>query len=414
MANARADSRQLVAVFVTGIVAMVLAFAGWRAYTLSIANFWAEHSPAKSLQIRPSFPRAEFAKAERGIRAGESPLKFEQDAGRALGDSPLDGRGFRFLASAAEARGDRQQAVRLYDIAAQRSPRDLPSVAWLGDEELRRGDYRAALARLDRIIRVEPQRLHKLQAVLVQIASTPAAKNAFADSLASHPPWRGKIFNLVLLQGDVAAVFPLVERVRSTPGGMSPKELATWIDRLATAGQWGPAYLTWVQSLSPEESSQIGNVFNGSFEHEPGQGGFDWRFQDVAGAHISREQTTGAQGNLALRVAFYDDRVPFRHVRQLLALPPGPFRLSGRVRLDDLRSERGLVWSIMCAGQRSAIAQTEPFSGVREWASFAPDFEVPAQSCGGQWLALSVPARIPAEQRIGGVAWFDDLKIKAR
>ena len=40
----------------------------------------------------------------------------------------------------------------------------------------------------------------------------------------------------------------------------------------------------------------------------------------------------------------------------------------------------------------------------------ALDFEVPA-GCEGQWLTLRLPARIPAEQRIGGRAWFDDLKI---
>jgi len=36
---------------------------------------------------------------------------------------------------------------------------------------------------------------------------------------------------------------------------------------------------------------------------------------------------------------------------------------------------------------------------------------VPGDKCGGQWLQLRLPARIPAEQRIGGVVWFDDLKI---
>ena len=39
------------------------------------------------------------------------------------------------------------------------------------------------------------------------------------------------------------------------------------------------------------------------------------------------------------------------------------------------------------------------------------EFEVPGENCGGQWLTLRIPARIPAEGRIGGNAWFDDLKI---
>jgi len=37
---------------------------------------------------------------------------------------------------------------------------------------------------------------------------------------------------------------------------------------------------------------------------------------------------------------------------------------------------------------------------------------VPASGCAGQWLSLRLPARIPAEQRIGGSAWFDELSVK--
>jgi hypothetical protein len=37
---------------------------------------------------------------------------------------------------------------------------------------------------------------------------------------------------------------------------------------------------------------------------------------------------------------------------------------------------------------------------------------VPATDCAGQWLMLVSPARIAAEQRIGGRAWFDDLHVR--
>ena len=101
------------------------------------------------------------------------------------------------------------------------------------------------------------------------------------------------------------------------------------------------------------------------------------------------------------------------HQWQMLALAPGNYRLNGRVRLDDLRSDRGLVWTLSCAEDGRQLAETEPMSGHTAWRSFSLDFAVPAEACGGQWLTLRVPARIAAEQRIGGVAWFDDLKINA-
>jgi len=394
---------------------LALAVAAWRAYTLSVAAYWADFLPERALGVRSGYPRAEFARAEEGIRAGESPLKFEAAAKAALGRSPLDGRGFRYLGSAAQAHKDLAAAERLYEIAAERSPRDLPSQAWLGDYELTHGDFDSALSRLDRIMRVEPNREHQLAPVMMQLAATPAAQPALARLLQADPPWREKMLQRILANNqDVAAVFPLVEKMRVQPGGLNQKELNTWIDRLAGSGQWGTAYLTWVQSLSPEASRQIGNVYNGSFEQEPSQGGFDWRFGEIAGAHIGREQTTGAKGNLALRIMFSDDRVPFSHVRELLALPPGKFRLGGQARLEDLRTDRGLVWTVTCAESGALLGQTEPMSGVHDWEHFSTDFEVPASNCGGQWLTLMLPARIPAEQRIGGAVWFDDLRIKPR
>ena len=49
--------------------------------------------------------------------------------------------------------------------------------------------------------------------------------------------------------------------------------------------------------------------------------------------------------------------------------------------------------------------------GSGPWRDFEASFQVPATDCGAQWLVLRLPARIPAEQRIGGRAWFDTLKI---
>jgi hypothetical protein len=205
----------------------------------------------------------------------------------------------------------------------------------------------------------------------------------------------------------------LFERLRRSPDGLSDRELSIWLDRLIKNRQWSRAYLSWVESLSPTAGKRIGNVYNGGFELEPSQLGFDWRFSAVSGARVSRSQVSGSAGQFALRVDFEDRRVPYHHVRQLLALAPGTYRLQGRDRTDDLRGERGLVWTLSCAETGRVIGETEPFKGRHDWKNFEVDLAVPAENCGGQWLILRVPARIPAEQRLGGVAWFDDLSIRS-
>lgn len=391
---------------------LVMAWLGVRAVTAAMADHYAQRDPERALAWRSDHPEALFRQAER--LAGD-PAQAEAAgdfARRALQANPLDGRAYRVLGLLAVQRGDEGEAARLFRIAARRAPRDTLSQAWLLDHHLRRGELSAAMQNLDVMLRVQPGHIAKLEPLLLELVSTPEAHGPLAETLAASPPWRGALLSLASRKApDADAVAPLFDRLRKSPGGLAPEELAGWIDRLGHDDRWPQAYLVWVSQLPPERLARLGNVFNGGFEWDPGQGGFDWRFDRVAGARVDRLPTDGAEGRLALRVAFEDRRVPFSHVRQRLALPPGRYLLSGRAKPDGLRTERGLVWTLTCASGGAALGETPPLRGGGAWREFEAAFEVPAQGCGGQWLTLRLPARIPAEQRIGGRAWFDALKI---
>jgi hypothetical protein len=390
----------------------LFAFAGWRAIGLGIANFDAVAAPTASLGWRPDFAEAELNFTEGRFKGRQSPTGGDSQIRHAIHSAPLQGRGFRLLAREAELRGQARQAEALYAIAAARAPRDLPSQAWMARRELVTAAYAKALSRFDYMMRVQPEIGLRLAPVLLAVAVHAPARADFAHLLLRRPPWREDFMPRLVTQTSTASVFPLMEMMRREPGGLDDSELRLWLDRLTVERQWGTAYLSWVQSLTPEGSLRIGNIYNGSFELEPRNLGFDWRFEPVAGARMSRVQVTGAKENLALRVEFDGSRIDFHHVRQLMALAPGEYRFLGRVRLDDLRSERGLVWTVSCAEDGKVIAETEPMSGRHDWRQFELMLRVPVENCGGQWLTLRVPARIEAERRIGGIAWFDDLRMK--
>lgn len=374
-----------------GLIA-ALAFAAWRLFV---------------------DPSAAFHRAESAQDARAAPSRRAELARAAIHAAPLDGRPYRFLAEALLAQRRPADASGLFEVAAARGPRDLPSQTWLANQALAHGDFPAALARIDIILRVQPQLGPKIYPVMAALALRAQEQPAVASVLAKQPPWRPTFMqNLLRSAPDSAAIFGLVELLRHAPPGLSNDELGWWLDRLIAEHQWSTAYLTWAASLDPTERDHIGNVFNGSFELEPSQQGFGWRFGRPPGARISREQVTGATGSLALRIAFEDRRVPFRDVRELLALSPGDYRFTGRSRLDQLRTERGLVWSLSCAEDNRPIAETQPFAGNHAWRDFEQQVTVPAANCAAQWLTLLLPARIPAEQRIGGTAWFDGLEME--
>jgi hypothetical protein len=404
------------------VVALVLLSAGWRVVSLGMADHFALSDAGRALWWRGDHPEALVRRAEGLARGGAvgpegRPTVGEGEAGaaeamarRGIRANPLDGRGYRVLGQVAR---DPDEAVALLGIAAARSPRDVASHVWLIDHYMKRGDLPAAIGHMDTLLRVQPGVMPTLLPVMVALAGDPAAQPALAERLLAAPPWGpGYLAHLIANVPDINAFGPLMERLRTTPGGLRPDVLAAWVDRLTREGRWGQAYLTWVSQLPPERLQGLGNVFNGGFEWEPAQGGFDWRLGKVAGARITRTAGSGVDGERALRVAFEDRRVPFSHVRQMLALPPGRYRLTGRARPENLRTDRGLAWTVACANpEATLLGETEPLRGHGDWRELSLDFEVPAEGCGGQWLALIVRARIPAEQRIGGVAWFDSMRI---
>lgn len=391
---------------------VLLAVLAWYALSLGMADHYAKSNPGRALAWRSQHPEALIRRAEQLAADPAQAAAARDHAQRALVANPLDGRPYRVLGEVAEAAGDRDRAVELYELAADRSPQDLKSRAWLLDHALATRDPVAAVDHLDALLRLNPSLMPRMLPILAGLASAPPALDPLAERLQRQPPWRTRMLVQVAQNApDAGAIAPLFDRLRKAPGGLAPPELAAWLDRLAKDGQWGPAYLTWASQLSPERQRSLGNVFNGGFEWEPGVGGFDWRLGRIAGARVARIGGDGVSGRVALRVAFEDQRVRFRHVTQLMALAPGRYRLQGRARPDQLRTERGLVWTVACAGGGAELGRTEPLRGNGPWREFAVEFEVPALGCGGQWLSLVLPARIPAEQRIGGRAWFDDMKI---
>lgn len=392
------------------IIIGLLLVTAWRALSMGLADHYSQSDPDRALWWRPNHPAALLQLAQ--ALAIREPARARELAEAAIAADPRDGRAYRILGQIAERAGDLPRSVSLHEKASKLAPRDLPSHAWLERHYLATGKLDLALEQIDLMLRIEPETQSRQFAILLAIAESPPAQTAVATMLSRRPPWRAGFLSYVGRKAkDSRAVAPLVNRLLAQPGKLSDAELAEWIERLSRDHRWGEAYLAWVGSLTAAQQLALGNVFNGGFEREPSNSGFDWRFQYVSGASIERLPDGGANGNLALRVSFEDRRVPFNHVQQLLALAPGSYRLVGRARAESLRSERGLVWRVTCASDGRQIASSAPLMGHSQWRQFSTDFNVPAEDCGGQWLQLAIPARIAAEQRIGGRAWFDDMRI---
>lgn len=377
---------------------------------LGLADHWAESDPERALALHADQPEARAAAADALLSA--DPAAAAAAAAAAFAANPAEAGPLRTLAAARAAQGDDAGAEALMLRAVALAPRDIPAQSWLAGRDLAAARFDSALERIDTVLRVEPQLSGQWFPALLLLAPEPAARAALLARLASAPPWRKSWWLRLCRDGeDLDAIDALYRGLRASAAPPDADEARAWTERLVRSGRWYRAYPVWVENLAEADRLALTNVVDGGFEREPEQSGFGWRFDHVPGAEVRREADEPGHGR-ALRVDFEERRVPFHHVRQLLMLTPGHYRLSGRVRPDGLRSERGLQWSVTCPEPPSPrLAESERFQGRGPWRAFATDFDVPA-GCGVQWLTLAIAARIPAETQIGGTIWFDDLAIE--
>lgn len=390
----------------------VLAFilvAGWRIVGQMQSERYADSEPERALRWRPNHPQALLALAERQLAQGDF-AAARDSARRLLVHEPLQGVAFRVLAAAADHEGRRAEAFRLYRIAERRAPRDLPTRAWLTQRYLEQGDFVRALAQIDRILRMSPQRAESLHPVLVQLAQDPEFADALAAVLRQDPPWRRGMLAALRdpKSGNPSAAGRVMQALQNR-GGLSAEEYAAWLDGLIAQGRWGEAYARWAGRV-PKPGGRLPLVYNGDFAQVPSGVGFDWRLRRVAGVLLQFESDAGDGGGQMAYLHFLDRRVPNAGLEQPLLLSPGNYRLTLRMRAQGLRSELGLQWMVTCSGPGGVAGRTEPVDGSFGWRTFEADIAIPPTGCPGQWLRLVNPVPSGAAQRVMGELWVDDVK----
>lgn len=391
------------------LVAVLLALIGWRIIATSSADRLAHDAPLRALAWDPSNPAALVALAE--AQLAERQWAAAAATARALlRTEPLQAQAFVIMAAAARAGGDVQHASVLDRIALRRAPKDPRARVVAIDTRLSEGNYAAAMAQIETLLRISPAFRQRVLPILVQLADTPAFADALAHSLSANPPWRTAVLAALLAQGSRAAwtqVYSAVQR----DGALTQEEAGRWLDRLAGLDQWGEAYSRWVGTLSLPSGTPLVLVHNGGFEQEPTQIGFDWRIRNSPGVIIERVQVNGASGASAARISFAGRRVPTIEFEQNLLLGAGTYQLGFRALANDLRSEKGLEWAISCTGAARPFAVSPRLQGTFAWKAFTTQFNVPAEHCPAQRLWLRNPGSAGSGKIVSGDVWFDDFAI---
>jgi len=91
---------------------------------------------------------------------------------------------------------------------------------------------------------------------------------------------------------------------------------------------------------------------------------------------------------------------------QLLVLPPGDYRLTGRVASDGLSGQ--LSWRLECVGPGGVLMQLSQGANGRDWQAFSSTFSVPKTGCPGQWFRLT---SVPGDGFDAASVWYQAFEL---
>lgn len=340
---------------------------------------------------------------DRGASNRESVISLSRAA---IFRDPTYAPAIRTLGMAVLTQGPAEPARALLHQSARISKRDLPTRLWLIEERVAANDIRGALHHYDIALRTSEDAKPLLFPILARASGDPAVVEPLADLLADQPAWAFYFVPNLLAQGpDKRNLIRILGRL-SQRGALPRRELMQSF--IQSLGEHHDFELAWQAYLlaQPRERQNRRMLRNGDFERDNPFPPVDWQLSNNADLSVARERIPDA-GREGAAITFLPGSTEERVIWQLVDLPPGRYRFSGRA--GAVAAGVAPYWLVYCAGGRqdaSLLRLAVPESATV--VAYESGFVVPTSGCPAQIVALVSPAgEGPYEAR----SWVDSVSI---
>ncbi len=332
-------------------------------------------------------------------------IRARQDAIAAVEREPASVQAVRTLALIDAQDNHLASANQLIDYAQTLSRRDLATEMYLIERFVQAGDINGALTHYDHALRTSRKSADVLMPVLTQAINEPSVRARLAELLLANPPWRYEFFSRVLTgASDLGVLEDFIQQAglrTGEPGGATfTRQL---LDRLIAARRYGEAFTAYRYATG---GAALPLVRDGGFETANAIPPIEWWFSDDASLYAVREAVAGAGGRYALRIIAKDGGGGVA-ARQLLMLPVGHYRLTGRLGGAEAEAAKVDIRLACAAGGQPIATGTYTITG-----DVPRGFDVPmtiARNCAAQWLTFSTTASDLNESSF----WVDDVAVRS-
>ncbi len=364
----------ILAVF--AIVYSVLAFGN------GIDRVSLKRSVDASMVPKPLQAQVLRQQAMASLQANQFDVAIEH-ARNAVLHAPLEPASSSMLGLAYYLAGKPAQAEAAFTVAGRLGWRDFPTQGYWLDRSLAQGDYQSAVARLDAIMRTNPQ-LPESRQWLTRIEAVEEARRELLIRLAEGPDWLG---NYVASAGELdsarfAVRMDLIEATAAMGHRPGCQDSLDTINAMASrGGRYAEARRLWKVSCARERTSAL--IANSDFAYDQGEllTPFDWSLPGAGGL-----SSAIVNGRLELR---NDTLAEVEAARQFVLLPPGRYRFGWQARVDGNAEALQRLVRLYCPGGNDLVAEAGVSAGAAS-GHFAAVVDVPA-GCMPQRLAITAP-----------------------
>ena len=416
-------SRRQALLFVLAI-AIPVGLVAARAARIAAAGTLADSLEAarlrRAIALDPSDPQPHYALGMVYLAGTEGSLaQALSELHQAIALNPRIARYWSGLAQACYAAGDQTCADDAFQRATVLAPR-MPEFAWEATvNQVMAGRRDPALAQAGRFLQLQPGGAWQVFELLRNGFNDPEA--IWCDLLRSFPDSKVKLAYLDFLGAENR--FDLAARywAEIAAGGFNITFAAAqpFLERSLAGGHYREAAAVWDYLLNRGAVARPNGdgknlVFNGGFQREPLEAGFDWRSRRQPYVEENFDDPAGRNGGRALRIDFAaphnEEDEP---VYQYVSVTPGAkYELAGYVRTETITSDSGPRLRVIDPKCPTCLdVATEGATGTTPWHEIRVQF-----AAGPDTDAVRVSVWRPRSRsfpmEISGQAWFTDISVR--
>jgi tetratricopeptide (TPR) repeat protein len=308
-----------------------------------------------------------------------------------------------------------------------------PQIRWqAGNFYLRRGNLPKMYECFQLASQYDPQKLDIAMDTSWKIDSEheQILQKLIPDTLVANL----KYLNFLVARGELDLARPVWQRClnNALPADFEwkPSSAFSYIDHLLIRMRVSEALGVWKDVLRKTRpglsdfrpaakisgAAEIGSenlLWNGSFEHEILQGGFDWRYQDTEALRFRIDTANRMEGLKSLQMTFGGENIASTLLLQIAPIPePGPHQVDFYLRTKGLTSDQMPYLVIQGYPEaEGASARSAFFPATTDWSKISVPFTA-NPGCKTVLLILLRDRSSKFDNRIKGSLWLDGFALR--